>query len=114
MAENMYRGVPSVFIVPVFLLLTFSPAFAEGRQALPLNKINELVSRKVLTVDGKAFPFKKGIVAGRYMEDDVKGGCREATLPGWEAFPLKQCTYNQPDKNAPRKLKTATVIRHYP
>jgi len=25
-------------------------------------------------------------------------------------FPLKKCTYNQPDKNAPKKVKTATII----
>src|SRR5262245_23103479 len=110
MSENIYREVKSVFITSLLFLFIFSTAFAAKSQDLPMDKVNALVSRKVLKFDGESFLFKKGIIAGRYMEDDVKGGCTDATLLNWEEFPLKKCTYNQPDKNAPKKIKTATVI----
>jgi len=106
MSKNIYRGVKSVFITLLLVLFIFSTAFAAGSQDLPMDKVNTLVSHKVF--DGKSFP--NGIIAGRYMEDDTKGGCKDATLPNWEEFPLKKCTYNQIDKNAPKKIKTATVI----
>ena len=45
------------------------------------------------------------LVHSRYME----GKCEETTYPGWEGFPLKQCTYTVHDK-ATGADKQATVI----
>jgi hypothetical protein len=111
MPENIYRRVKSVFITSLLFPFMFSTAFATKGQDLPMDKVNALLSRKVLTFDGQTFTFKKGIIASRrYMEDDINDGCKDATLPNWEEFPLKKCTYKQPDKSTPKRIKTATVI----
>jgi hypothetical protein len=45
---------------------------------------------------------------GRYMEDDINGGCQKVTLSSWDEIQLIKCTYKQKDKIA--GYKTATVI----
>lgn len=81
-----------------------------------MDKVNDLLNPKTLGVHltgtHKGQPiFAKGIIAGRYMEDDIHGSCKDAAFLNWGAeFHLKRCTYNQPDKLAPNKIKTATVI----
>lgn len=87
------------------------PAVAEpDSQGLPEAEVKSLMDRTVFTVAGKATTIRAGILSGRYMEEDVEGGCKEATLPGWGNFSLRQCTYRQPDKGAGDGHKTASVI----
>lgn len=102
-AVNIFSAVLS------FMALLGLTCMAKS-QSLPMNKVKDLLNRKVFTFDGKTVKLPSGITTGRYMEKDVTGGCKSAVLPNWVGFPLKECTYSQPDKSAPQKVKMATVI----
>jgi len=102
--------------VILFVLLLFisglCPSFAAKSQevVLPMDQVNALLNPKTLGVKRNGRPrFSKGIITGRYMEDDIHGHCAETSFAGWETFPLQKCTYRQSDKNV-QSGKMATVI----
>jgi hypothetical protein len=112
MTKNSYRGVSFVFAISFFLFVIAGIPVTIKSQALPMDKVKALLGAEILGVKPNGKPiYPKGIIAGRYMEDDINGGCKEAAFLNWGGeFHLKKCTYNQPDVKAPNKLKTATVI----
>jgi hypothetical protein len=102
----------SVFVFSFLCWVVLGASFTAKSQDLPMDKVNELISRTVFKFDKKSVIYKKGITQGRYMEKVVKRcTSKDVTFPNWgPEFPLKRCTYDQPDKKAPKKIKTATVI----
>lgn len=109
----MFENIRSAQKAIVFVLLLFvaglCPSFSAKSQeaALPMDHVNALLDPKILGVKANGSPrFSKGIITGRYMED---GPCADISFSKWEEFPLKKCTYRQPDNNAPSGKK-ATVI----
>jgi len=90
MPKNIINGIISASIAALLFLSMTNSALATEDQNLPMDKVNVLVSQKKFTdpTDPKAHPqsFKNGVISGRYMEDDIHGGCKDATLPKWESF----------------------------
>lgn len=107
MTQNTLSRTKLISVISLMLCGSF---IAKG-QDLPMDRVNALLDPTILGVKPNGKPiYPKGIIAGRYMEDDIHGHCSEATFPNWDGFPLQKCAYNQPDKNAPQTGKTASVI----
>ena len=111
MFENIYSARQLVLFGLLLFASGLCPAFVAKSQqtTLPMDHVNALLDPKTLGVKHGHPKYSKGIVTGRYMEDDINGHCADTSFAKWEDFPLKRCTYNQSDKNAPSG-KTATVI----
>jgi hypothetical protein len=112
----MLKNIRSAQRVIFFVLILFASALCHSFTAksqdvlLPMNHVNAMLDPKTLGVNNHGNPiYRKGIINGRYMEDDINGQCAEASFAQWEGFPLKRCTYRQSDKNVPSG-KIATVI----
>lgn len=112
----MFENIRSAQQVILLVLLLFTsglcPSFTAKSQepVLPMDQVNALLDPRTLGVNQNGNPiYRKGIITGRYMEADIQGQCADTSFTNWEGFPLKRCTYRQPDRNAPSG-KTATVI----
>jgi hypothetical protein len=98
-AKN-YWGVKSMtrmFFLPLFL---FIHTIHVSGQDSPYKEI-QLPEDAVKRMTEKA---EKLIYPTRYMEIN----CRPVTYPGWEGFPLLECSYNVKDRNG--DVKPAKVI----
>lgn len=91
----------------VWMLLITAASVANG-QELPSDKVNALIARTKFVIGNSTITFSRGIVQGRYMEQDVSGACAPSTFPGWD-FPLIRCNYKQAD-NSVSDGKKASVI----
>jgi hypothetical protein len=105
----MFKNFRPVQQVILFVLLLFAaglcPSFTANGQDLPMGHVNALLDPKTLGVKHGHPIYRKGIITGRYMEDQ----CADTSFAKWEGLPLKRCTYRQPDKNV-SSGKKATVI----
>ena len=106
----MFENIRSARQITFLVLLLFASGLsftAKSQTLLPVDDVNAMLNPKSLGVKANGAPkFAKGIVAGRYMED---GQCAEVSFSKWEGFPLKRCTYRQPDSTVPGG-RVATVI----
>jgi hypothetical protein len=112
MFKKIRSAQPLIPFVALIFLSGLCPSFTAKSQDLPLpmDHVNAMLDPKTLGVTQHGNPiFRKGIVTGRYMEDDIHGQCADTSFPKWEGLPLKRCTYRQSDKNVPSG-KTAKVI----
>src|SRR5205807_10286630 len=105
-------GANPLSIIPILLLIVLHSGSNAAGQTLPANEVNALMARTIFKFDHKSIKHTRGIIAGRYMEE---GSCSPATFPNWsnplcDEFPLKLCTYTQPDKSSPAHNKIAKVI----
>jgi len=111
----MFRNTRSaqrvIFLVLILFASALCPSFTAKSQdvLLPMNHVDAMLDPRTLGVNHGNPIFRKGIISGRYMEDDIHGQCADASFAQWEDFPLKRCTYRQSDKNVPSG-KIATVI----
>lgn len=91
--KNTFLTVIVLFL-PVLILCA---SFTASSQTLPADKI-AAVTQTLGSL-------------GRYMENDTEGGCKAIdNFPGWEGFPLKKCTYSQPDKVSTQKKATVVML----
>ena len=112
MLKNIRSAQRVIFFVLILFASALCPSFTAKSQdvLLPMNHVNAMLDPKTLGVNNHGNPiYRKGIINGRYMEDDINGQCADASFAQWEGFPLKRCTYRQSDKNVPSG-KIATVI----
>src|ERR1041384_7892543 len=111
MLKNIRSAQRVIFFVLILFASALWPSFTAKSQdvLLPMDHVNAMLDPKILGVKHGNPIYRKGIINGRYMEDDINGQCADASFAQWEGFPLKRCTYRQPDKNVPAG-KIATVI----
>ena len=106
MFENIYCARQGILFVLLLFASGLCPSFAAKGQELPMDQVNALLDPRSLGVKSNGQPkYRKGIITGRYMEAD----CADTSFLKWEEFPLKKCTYSQPDSHA-SSGKKATVI----
>lgn len=103
----MFENTRRVILLVLLLFASGLSFTAKSQTLLPVDRVNEMLKPETLGVKANGAPkYSKGILAGRYMED---GQCAETSFSKWEGFPLKRCTYRQPDSTVPGG-RVATVI----
>jgi hypothetical protein len=87
MSQNILFIRRIVFVIPLLLNLIVFASVATQGQDLPIDTVNALLDPKTLGLNKHKKPiYPKGIVSGRYMEDDIHGKCPDATFQHWEEF----------------------------
>src|SRR5688572_10054393 len=104
----MIRGRCLKLGLGVWILLIAAASAARG-QELPSDKVNALIARTKFVIGNSTITFSRGIVQGRYMEQDVSGACAATTFPGWD-FPLRRCNYKQADNSVPGGKKASVIM----